>query len=117
MAIAIEWQDGSITALDDDDPWSNDPTVVIPVEQLERLRDVMDEGDGAITQRLDPITELLAAGSGIELPVTAMCDEVSGAPRAMERSVTMAPAAERHRAWLIALALVFLAVEILALSW
>jgi hypothetical protein len=117
MANAIEWQDGTFTALDDDDPWSNDPTVIIPLEQLERLRDVMDEGDGAITQRLDPIPELLAAGSATELPMTPMCAEVSGAPRARERSVTIAPAAERHRAWLIALALVFLAVEILALSW
>jgi len=116
MASAIEWQDGSITPLEDDDPWSNDPTVVIPLEQLERLRDVMDEGDGAITQRLHPITELLAAGSATELPLTAVYDQVSRAPRAIGRSVTIAPAAERHRAWLIALALVFLAVEILALS-
>jgi hypothetical protein len=35
----------------------------------------------------------------------------------MERSVTIAPAAERHRAWLIAIGLVLLAVEVLALSW
>ncbi len=117
MANAIEWQDGTVTALDDDDPWSNDPTAIIPVDQLERLRDVMDEGDGAITQRLDPIPELLAAGSTTELPIAAMCDEVSDAPRARLRSVTIAPAAERHRAWLIALALAFLAIEVLALSW
>lgn len=117
MAHAIEWQDGSFTHLDDEDPWSDVPTAVIPVDQLEQLRDVMDEGDGAITQRFDPIPELLAAGSATELPQTVVCEQVSAPPRAMERSVTIAPAAERHRAWLIAIALVLLAVEILALSW
>ena len=117
MFSAIEWQDGSITRLDDDDPWADDPTLVIPLEQLERLRDVMDEDNGAITQRLDPIPELLAAGSEIGLPQASLCDQVVTFRRASGRSVTVAPEAERNRAWLIALGLLLLVVEVLALSW
>lgn len=117
MASGIDCQDGTFTRLDDDDPWSDDITVIIPMEQLERLRHETEEGDGAITQRLDPIPELLAAGSTTALPQVAVCGEVSVAPRAMERSVTIAPAADRYRAWMTAVALVLLAIEILALSW
>ncbi len=117
MSSAIEWQDGTFTRLDDDDPWGDEKTAIIPLEQLERLRDVMDQGDGSITQRMDPIPELLAIGSMTELPQAEMCDEVVTFRRASGRSVTVAPEAERTRAWLIAFALVFLAVEILALSW
>lgn len=131
MASAIEWHDGSITLLDEDDPWADDPTVVIPSEQLERLRDVMEGGDGAITQRLDPIPELLATGSATEIPrsepspdrMTAwgpqavMYEEVRSSPRAAERTVTDAPAAERYPDWLIAMAVMLLAIEIALLTW
>lgn len=117
MFSAIEWQDGSITRLDDDDPWADDPTRVIPLEQLERLRDVMDEENAAITQRIEPIPELLAVGSEIGIPQASVCEQVVFFRRASGRSVTVAPEAERNRAWLIALAITLLAVEVLALSW
>jgi hypothetical protein len=127
MASAIEWHDGSITLLDEDDPWADDPTVVIPSEQLERLRDVMEDGDGAITQRLDPVPELLATGSATELPRSermtpwapqaVMYEEVRSSPRAAERTVTDAPAADRYPDWLIAMAVMLLAIEIALLTW
>src|SRR6185295_1701923 len=99
MASAIEWQDGTFTRLEEDDPWPDEPTVVIPTEDLERLRGVMDSGEGSITQRMEPIPELLAAGSLTELPQASMCDEVVTFHRALRRSVTAAPEAERTRAW------------------
>jgi len=117
MFSAIEWQDGSITRLDDDDPWGDDPTVVIPVEELAKLRGAIEDGDGSVTQRMDPIPELLAAGSMTELPLEPVCENVVTFRRASVRSVTVAPEAEKTRAWLIALALVLLAVEVLALAW
>ncbi len=117
MASAIEWQDGTFTRLDEDDPWPEEPTAVIPFEDLERLRGVMDHGDGTVTQRMEPIPELLAVGSMTELPQASMCDEVVTFRRASGRSVTVAPEAERTRAWLIGLFLVLLVVEILALAW
>jgi hypothetical protein len=117
MFSAIEWQDGSVTRLDDDDPWGDDPTVVIPAEQLEQLREVIDDGDGSITQRMDPIPELLAVGSMTELPRAPVSEEVVSFHRAPVRSVTAAPEAERTRAWLVGLVLALLVVEILALSW
>ena len=117
MLTAIEWQDGSVTPLEDDDPWGDDPTVVIPAGQLEQLREAIDDGEGSETQRMDPIPELLAAGSMTELPPAPVCEPVVSFRRAPERSVTAAPEARRIRAGLIALALVLLVVEIFALSW
>jgi hypothetical protein len=103
----------------DEDAWPEETTAVIPAEQLAFLRDVMDFEDHP-TARFAPVRdELLASGSGslTALPQAAVCGEVSVSPRAMERSVTIAPAAEKHRAWLIAMGLVLLAIEVLALSW
>lgn len=117
MSSAIEWQDGSFTRLEDDDPWADDPTAVIPLDQLEQLRDVMDHGDGTVTQRMEPIPELLAVGSMTELPQASVCDQVVTFRRASGRSVTVAPEAERTRAWVIGLFLALLVVEILALAW
>jgi hypothetical protein len=134
MASAIQWHDGSITLLDEEDPWADDPTVVIPSEQLERLRDVMEDGDGAITQRLDPVPELLASGSATEIsrsprqsdatsnrtplaPQAVVYEEVRSSPRAVERTVTDAPAADRYPDWLIAMAVMLLAIEIALLTW
>lgn len=117
MASAIEWHDGTFTRLDEDDPWPEEPTAVIPLQDLERLRDVMDQGDGTVTQRMEPIPELLAIGSMTEFPQASVCDQVVTFRRASGRSVTAAPEAERTRAWLIGLFLVLLVVEILALAW
>lgn len=117
MSSAIEWHDGTFTSLEEDDPWGDDPTRVIPVDQLERLREVIDDGDGAITQRMEPIPELLAVGSMTELPQAPVCEEVVDFSRAPVRSVTAPPEAGRTRAWVFALAALLLVVEILALSW
>ena len=117
MFSAIEWQDGTVTRLEDDDPWGDDPTVVIPLEQLEQLRGVIEDGGGSVTQRMEPIPELLAAGTMTELPKEAVSEDVVSFPRASGRSVTVPPEAERTRAWLFALAVVLLVVEVLALSW
>jgi hypothetical protein len=117
MASAIEWQDGSFTRLDEDDPWPEEPTAVIPTEDLQRLRDVMDQSDGTVTQRMEPVPELLAVGSMTELSEVAVYDQVVTFRRASGRSVTVAPEAERTRAWVIGLFVVLLVVEILALAW
>lgn len=117
MFSAIEWQDGTVTRLEDDDPWGDDPTVVIPLEQLEQLRGVIEDGGGSETQRMEPIPELLAAGTMTEFPKEAVSEDVVSFPRASGRSVTAPPEAERTRAWLFALVVVLLVVEVLALSW
>jgi hypothetical protein len=117
MFSAIEWQDGSFTRLEDEDPWADDPTVVIPVAELEQLRGIIEDGGGSVTQRMEPIPELLAAGSMTELPQEPVSEDVVTFRRASGRSVTAPPAAERTRAWLFALVVVLLVVEVLALSW
>lgn len=121
MAHVIERdEDGSALFDDDEDPWPDEKTAVIPAEELELLRDVMD-GDERPTARFAPVhDDPLAIGSDTELPqlpAVPVCEQVSSSPRAMERSVTVAPAAERHRAWLLAVGLALFAVEILALAW
>jgi hypothetical protein len=117
MLNAIVGDDAGSDRRPEEDAWPDEPTVVIPAEQLAFLRDVMDYEDQP-TARFAPVREeILAAGSTTVLTQDAVCAEVSVSPRAMERSVTIAPAAERHRAWLIAMGLVLLAVEVLALSW
>jgi len=117
MLNAIEGAGAGSEKRFDEDAWPDEPTAVIPAEQLAFLRDVMEFEDRP-TKRFTPVREeLFASGSMTALPQAAMCGEVSTSPRAMERSVTIAPAAERHRAWLIAIALVLLAVEVVALSW
>ncbi len=114
MLNAIVGDDAGSELIADDDVWPEEPTAVIPADQLASLRDVMDTDDQP-TARFAPVREeLLAFGSTTEL---LECAEVGAAPRAMEPSVAIAPAADRHRAWLIAVALVLLAVEVLALSW
>jgi hypothetical protein len=103
---------------DDDDVWEEETTAVIPAKELEALRDVMD-GDERPTAQFAPVRDpKLAVGTGelAQLPASAVCEEVSSPPRAIERSVTVAPAADKHRAWLVAVGLVLLAVEILALA-
>jgi hypothetical protein len=120
MLNAIMGEDGGSVQLEDDGFWPEEPTKVIPADQLEFLRDIMDEDDRP-TARFAPVgDELLAAGSFAGLPrlaQAAVCGEVDTSPRAVERAVTNAPAAERDRAWLIALGLLLLVVEVLALSW
>jgi len=120
MQNAITGEDGGSVQLEDEGFWPEEPTKVIPAHQLEFLRDVMDADDRP-TERFAPIPdELLAAGSVTELPQlaqAAVCGQVSASPRAVERAVTIAPAAERDRAWLIALGLLLLVFEVLALSW
>lgn len=122
-AIAEE-ADGSVSlVVDDDDPWADEPTRVIPNEELEVLLYVTDPAEERPTARMKVVTqELLAAGSMTELPSAAVCAEVRSFPRATEPSVTFAPAAHAHRgaadrAWLIALGLAMLAVEIVALGF
>jgi hypothetical protein len=117
MLNAIEGDNAGSATRAEDDGWPDEPTAVIPAEQLAFLRDVMDYEDKPTVRFVPVREELFAAGSTTVLPQAAMCAEVSASPRAMERSVTIAPAAERHRAWLIAMGLVLLAVEVLALSW
>ena len=117
MMNAIEEEDGGSARLEAEDVWPEETTAVIPADQLEWLRDVMDADDRP-TMRFHPVRDdLIAAGSSAELPLPEMCDPVVTFRRASGRSVTVAPEAERVRAWLIALALVLLAVEIVALSW
>ena len=117
MMNAIEGEDGGSALFEAEEVWPEETTAVIPAEQLEWLRDVMDADDRP-TARFQPVyDDLIAAGSSAELPLSEMCDPVVTFRRASGRSVTAAPEAERVRAWLIALALVLLAVEIVALSW
>ena len=117
MMNAIEGDDAGSESRAEEEAWPEEPTAVIPAEQLAFLRDVMDYDDRP-TSRFAPVREeLFAFGSMTVLPQAAVCAEVSVSPRAMERSVTLAPAADRHRAWLIAMGLVLLAVEVVALAW
>jgi len=117
MLNVIEGDDAGSESRAEEDLWPEEPTAVIPAEQLAFLRDVMDYDDRP-TSRFAPVREeRFAFGSMTALPQAAVCAEVSISPRAMQRSVTLAPAADRHRAWLIAVALVLLAMEVVALSW
>ena len=85
MLNAIEGEDGGSALFEAEEVWPEETTAVIPAEQLEWLRDVMDADDRP-TARFQPVRDdLMAAGSSAELPLSEMCDPVVTFRRASGR--------------------------------